>query len=211
VRKLDSATIRRWRTKLTRWADPAAFDEFVEAIRRAPGFDEVVFTQAGLDFFRDAWLAAKIAQRLSADRVRLCPADRPDFELDFAGEIRSYEATEADMPDRRRGDEPIDRDAQEDPVEDWRKRFDAIGPSVGAVVAKKLQKTYDPEVRLLIYVNLGCYGAYLTEGAQVLRAATEPAKHRFKEVFAYWEGNLYLFWQNGGPAFRLWKADADDF
>jgi hypothetical protein len=80
------------------------------------------------------------------------------------------------------------------------------------VITKKLTKDYQPDVSLVIYVNLGCYGAYLSEGMPILREGTSPAKHKFKTVFVLWEGNLYKFWEDGKGVFENWQyARLDDF
>src|SRR5207249_4187366 len=107
---------------------------------------------------------ARIATALGAKQVRLCPGERPDFELMFDEETWQYEVTEADMPGRRRGDESTTPVVEFDPVEDWRKRFEAIPVSLKSVVGKKLEKNYNPDISLVVYVNLGSYGAYRNEG-----------------------------------------------
>lgn len=140
------------------------------------------------------------------------PGLRPDFEIQSTGKIEQFEATEADMDDRRRGDESDDPDPQPDPVENWRKRFDAIPAALDRVVTKKMDKEYEPDVSLVIYVNLACYGAYVGEDLPVLRDGTSPAKDKFKRVFVLWEGNLYRFWEDGTHSFEKWQsARSGDF
>jgi hypothetical protein len=136
--------------------------------------------------------------------VRLISSDRPDFEIQTGERIEQFEATEADMDDRRRGDEPDDLCPRPDSVENWRARFEAIPAALDRVVAKKLKKNYSPEVSLAIYVNLGCYGAYVEEGLPILRDRTAPAKTNFKRVFVLWEGSLYKFWEDGKLKFEKW-------
>jgi hypothetical protein len=206
-KRFDKLTLRRW-SNLSEWSEPDAFAAQVEEIRVTPGFREAVFKQAGLVFFRDAWVAGRVATYLRPKRVRLCSNVRPDFELDLDGEIKKYEVTEADEPGRKRGDEPIKSVVEPDPVEAWRERFEAIRPAVTAVIVKKTKKLYAADTQLVIYVNLGCYGAYLDEGIEVLRNATEPAKDHFREVFTYWEGNLYRFWTLGKSDFRSWTPNS---
>lgn len=213
--RIDKATVRAWRTSLVAWSEPDGFALQVEEIRATPGFREAVFKQAGFDFFRDAWMAGRIASYLGPKRVRLCPDAGLDFELDFDCEIKKYEVTEADKPGRRRGDEAIESVPKPDPVEAWRRRFEAIYPAVTGVVQKKIKKPYTIDTHLVIYVNLGCYGAYRDEGIEVLRHATESAKDHFREVLTYWEGNLYRFWKGGKDEFQAWTPhsldDVDDW
>ena len=153
----------------------------------------------------EAWLAGRIAVLLSASAVRLHPQERPDFELRFGEEVRQYELTEADILGRRRGDESFEPGIQDDPVEDWRIRFEAIAPSLKDRIEKKIRnKNYDAKTSLVVYVNLGCYGAYMDEGITILREETGRAKNSFQEVFAYWEGALFRFWQHGCYKFERW-------
>jgi hypothetical protein len=80
------------------------------------------------------------------------------------------------------------------------------------VVAKKVRKQYPPSVSLVIYVNLGCYGAYVDEGLPIMREGTALAKDKFKLVLVMWEGVLYKFWENGESVFEKWQFErADDF
>lgn len=73
----------------------------VDAIADAMG-DELLVAH-GTSFFRDARIAAWFARHRNATRVRLLSEERPDFEIEIAGEVISYEATEADRKGRRRG------------------------------------------------------------------------------------------------------------
>lgn len=209
AQRISKDTLASWRADLTEWAPPDIFSARVQNLKTLPTVRHIFFKQAGLTFLRDAWLGARVAMKLGADQIRLCPERRPDFEIKIGNEVRRYEATEADMPGRRRGNEPTAPDIQEDRVEEWRRRFEAIEPAVTAVVAKKIAKKYDANTRLLIYVNLGCYGAYLDEGVTVLAEATSSAKDTFSEVLALWEGNLYSFWSAGKYALQIWKHDDD--
>ncbi|MET4257206.1 hypothetical protein ABIC09_002142 [Bradyrhizobium sp. S3.12.5] len=159
----------------------------------------------------DAWIASRVSSALSSKQVRLVPDERPDFEIRSAERVLQFEATEADMEGRRRGDEPDDEGWQPDPVEEWRKRFDAIPAALDRVVSKKLGKDYPPGTALVVYVNLGCYGAYLKEGIPILQTGTAAAKDRFSVVFAMWEGVLYKFWEDGAAVSEQWPyARPDD-
>lgn len=199
------------RQELSAWTQPTAFRNRIEEILR-PIPRRVFIQQAGLTFLRDAWIASRVATALSSDSVRLIPDHRPDFELQRSGQPQQFEATEADRDGRRRGDEPDDPTPRDDPVEDWRKRFEAIPAALDRVITKKLSKDYPPGVSLVVYVNLGCYGAYVREGPPMLQRCTSPAKQKFKSVFAIWEGTLYRFWDSGRSSFARWpNAQADDF
>jgi hypothetical protein len=185
---------------LSDWTQPLAFrrrvDEIVHSVHR-----DIFFSQAGLTFLRDAWIASRVAYALSPESVRLVPDARPDFEIRSAGEIQQFEATEADDDERRRGAESERPDLEPDPVENWRKRFEAIPAALNRVITKKLTKDYQSDVSLAIYVNLGCYGAYVSEGVPILCEGTCPAKDKFKRVFVLWESLQVL----GRRERRAWE------
>lgn len=211
IARIPRENLVAWTAELSEWVPAARFrariDEIALAIPR-----RTFFGQGGLAFLRDAWIASRVATALPPDAVRLVSARRPDFEIQVDGQIQQFEATEADMEGRRRGDEPDDPSPQPDPVEAWRGRFEAIPAALDRVVAKKLKKDYSPDVSLAIYVNLGCYGAYVKEGMPILRDRTAPARTKFKRVFVLWEGCLYKFWEEGELRFAKWPyARPEDF
>jgi hypothetical protein len=209
--RIQKDVLVEWRTELSQWTAPEAFrtriDQLAHGIPRS-----TFFRQAGLTFVRDAWIASRVASALSSTMVRLIASERPDFEIELDRQILQFKATEADIEGRRRGDEPDDPYPRMDPVENWRKRFEAIPPALDRVVAKKTEKDYAPEVNLVIYVNLGCYGAYVEEGLPILQDHTAAARDKFKGVFVLWESDLYKFWENGNSIFKKWKyVSPEDF
>jgi hypothetical protein len=204
--KIEKAQLKAWEEELSIRTEPKTFRSRVEEIHNSVG-DPAFFVQGGLQFLRDAWIASPVATALSADVVRLWPADRPDFEIIVAGSPRLFEATEADMPERRRGDEYIrGTHRKDDPASEWRRRFDAIPAALETVIRKKIKKKYEPSISLVVFVNLGCYRAYVDEGIPVLRAGTSPAKGAFREVFAIWEGFLFSCWKDGQENTERWDT-----
>jgi hypothetical protein len=200
-----------WKTELSKWSSTEPFRAHIDQIARGIP-RSTFFRQGGLTFLRDAWIASRVACALPSDMVRLVASQRPDFEIQIDGHVLQFEATEADIEGRRRGDEPDDPYPRMDPVENWRIRFEAIPAALDRVVAKKVKKDYPPEVNLAIYVNLGCYGAYLEEGLPILRNHTAAARTKFKRVFVLWEGYLYKFWEEGKPRFEKWQyIRSEDF
>lgn len=209
--RVPRQTLDFWRDELSEWMPAPAFRNRVENIVRAMP-RHIFFGQGGLAFLRDAWVAGRVATALTSDLVRLIPDRRPDFEIQTGQRVEQFEATEADMDGRRRGDELDIPRLEPDPVENWRRRFEAIPAALDRVIRKKVAKPYSPHVNLVIYVNLGCYGAYVSEGLPILRAGTALAKEKFKSVFALWEGTLYRFWADGNATFDRWPcARTDDF
>lgn len=200
--RIPRATLATWARELSGWTPTHVFQSRIDQIARTIP-RSTFFSQGGLAFLRDAWIASRVANALPSNTVRLISAPRPDFEIEINGQILQFEATEADIEGRRRGDEPDDPDPRFDPVEAWRRRFEAIPAALDRVIIKKLNKDYAPDVNLVIYVNLGCYGAYVKEGLPILRDHTAPAKSKFKRVFVLWEGCLYKFWEDG--EFRFWQ------
>ncbi|GKQ49153.1 hypothetical protein [Bradyrhizobium sp. Ce-3] len=211
VVRIAKTELRAWAAELSRWTMADEFRVRIDQITRTIP-RSTFFGQGGLAFLRDAWVASRVACALPSDMVRLVSADRPDFEVQIDGQIQQFEATEADIEGRRRGDELDDPRPRPDPVEAWRTRFEAIPASLDRVIAKKLQKDYPTEVSLAIYVNLGCYGAYVEEGLPILREHTARARIKFKRVFVLWEGCLYKFWEEGEFRFEKWQyARPEDF
>lgn len=158
--RIPKDTLKSWETELSGWTQPSAFRARIDQITQTIP-KRTFFGQGGLAFLRDAWIASRLVSALPSDMVRLVASDRPDFEIQTCERIEQFEATEADMDGRRRGDEPDDQFPQPDPVENWRQRFEAIPAALDRVVTKKLGKDYSSEINLAIYVNLGCYGAYV--------------------------------------------------
>ncbi|MBR1280674.1 hypothetical protein JQ597_01325 [Bradyrhizobium sp. AUGA SZCCT0177] len=211
VIRIPKNSLVAWKTELSEWTATEVFrtriDQIAHSIPRG-----TFFRQGGLAFLRDAWIASRVAGALPSDIVRLVSSPRPDFEIQIDGQTLQFEATEADMEGRRPGDEPDDPHPLMDPVENWRRRYEAIPAALDRVVAKKLKKDYPPDVSLAIYVNLGCYGAYVEEGLPILRDHTAAARAKFKCVFVLWESCLYKFWEEGRPRFEKWQyVDPDDF
>lgn len=65
-----------------------------------------LFSQPGIEFVREAWVAGQFAALRYAISVRLIAEERPDFSLQFSdGNTENYELVEADASDRRRGNE----------------------------------------------------------------------------------------------------------
>jgi hypothetical protein len=205
--KIGKETLASWREEFLTLSDPEEFRARVDKII-APLSGETFFNQAGLQFLRDAWIASRVSTALSADKVRLLPTERPDFEVVSHSTPRHFEATEADFPGRRRGDEyRTERpESEPDPVSQWRRRFEAVPVAVGSVISKKLAKPYASDVSLVIKVNLGCYGAYMDEGAVILQRECRAAKDAFFEVFAIWEGVLFSFWKQGRKNSQRWNT-----
>jgi hypothetical protein len=202
-------TLRVWEAELQRPTEPAAFRSRVDEIHKGIG-GKTFFNQPSVQFLRDAWIGARVATAMGAEHVRVWEGNQPDFEVVVGGQALLFEATEADKPGRKRGDEYLQNEQkmEPDPASEWRKRFEIIPAAVETAVSKKLGKhaLYPAGTNLIVLVNLGCYRAYLREGIPLLYRHTSLAKNAFKGVYVLWEGSLYHCWDDGRPADRFWST-----
>lgn len=162
---------------------------------------KVTFNQAGLGLLRDAWIAAKFGEIRQAEQVRLVADVWPDFELRRNERIESYEAVEADDPERRRGDEyrqladPLV--VEYDPVEDWAARAEQAPIWLDTACRKKAGKRYAARANLVIYLNLSENGIRQKEIEDCFASATSAAKEGFDSVWVLWKDRAYLVWKGG--------------
>ena len=163
------------------------------------------FRQGGVDFLRDAWLAAEFGLHRQCWSVRLV-AERdqwPDFEARDGGGIERVECAEADVPGRRRGDEyreATQRAAsgvltvEHDPIEDWITRADQVPAALSAVIATKVGKSYAGRASLLVYLNIGEFGIRQAEIEAAMSPAVAPALPYFQRVWLLWKAKLHGPW-----------------
>ena len=104
--KLTRAELAQHRTQLSAWQSPAEMTRYVAMVKGDMG-SAGFFRQGGVEFLRDAWLAGEFGRLCSCEAVRLVAATEqwPDFEARSADGIERVECAEADVPDRRHGDE----------------------------------------------------------------------------------------------------------
>ena len=153
------------RQQLSRWTPAKLFQAEVRGLLNNCDSADY-FCAPENQWLRDAYLASKFSEYAHARTVRLVDESlgKPDFEVRLRNEnCLLIEATEADLPGRRRGDEYRDAKAEgyplrHDPGEKWKERRDAIPGQVAAAVERKLRKSYPTDTSLLIYVNLATYG-----------------------------------------------------
>ncbi|MEJ0011149.1 MAG: hypothetical protein WDM94_00715 [Bauldia sp.] len=161
------------------------------------------FVAAGMTFARDAWIASRVARGLDATRVRLVPDNWPDFEIEVDGTSISFEATEVDLPDRRRSDEYRAVAAgttprmTHDPVEAWAARAAQIPAALQTAARSKAAKRYPPTADLVIYLNIDERGIRHEQIVDDLSENTKEASRAFRRVWVLWKATLYLVWDNG--------------
>jgi hypothetical protein len=200
----ELAQHRAW---LSEWRTPADMTTYVANVNDTMGSTDF-FRQGGVEFLRDAWLAAEFGRHRQSSSVRLVPEREqwPDFETRGGGVIERVECVEADIPGRRRGDEY--REAEEraasgalavahDPIEDWIARADQVPAALSAVIATKIGKNYASRVSLLVYLNIGEFGIRQAAIEAVMAPAITPALPYFQRVWLLWKARLY------GPMDRL--------
>src|SRR5271157_4968185 len=91
--RLTKSELARHRAWLSDWRSPADMAAFVSAVNDAMGSADF-FRQGGVEFFRDAWLAAEFGRHRQSSSVRLVPEREqwPDFEA------RDGDVIESDTP-----------------------------------------------------------------------------------------------------------------
>ena len=176
----------------------------VSAVNDAMGSADF-FRQGGVEFLRDAWLAAAFGRHRQSASVRLVPEREqwPDFEARDGGVIERVECAEADVPNRRRGDEYREAEkrnasggpaAVDDPVDDWIARADVAPTALSAVVATKIEKHYAGHASLLISLNISEFGIRQAEIEAAMAPAVAPTLSCFERVWILWKARLYGPW-----------------
>jgi hypothetical protein len=198
---LTRTELESYKATLGQWQSPEDFIRIVGELMDEVGSLQF-FTDAQIGFGRDAWVAAKLASTFGPDSVRLGPDRWPDCEMRIEGDVRQFEMTEADIPDRRRGDEykaaaanPLDG-PKLDPVEDWIARAEQAPNALQFAAKEKARKGYPASARLVIYLNISEYGLMQKEIEAAMASSTAPAKDAFCQVWVLWKNRLYLIWEN---------------
>ena len=198
---MDLARHRAW---LSEWRTPTDIAAYVSAVNDAMGSADF-FRQGGVEFLRDAWLAAEFGRHRHSSFVRLVPERQqwPDFEARDDSGIEFVECAEADVPGRRRGDEYREADeratngaptCEHDPIERWIARADQVPAALSAVISTKVRKSYAGRVSLLIYLNIGEFGIRQAKIEATMASAIAPALPHFQRVWLLWKAKLYGPW-----------------
>jgi hypothetical protein len=163
------------------------------------------FCQGGVEFLRDAWLAAEFGRHRQSSLVRLVPEREqwPDFEAQGGSGVERVECVEANVPGRRRGDEYRDAEkrtakgavtVENDPIEDWIARADQVPVALSAAIATKVGKNYAGHASLLVYLNIGEFGIRQAEIEAAMTPAVTPALPYFQRAWLLWKARLYGPW-----------------
>ena len=196
----------KWLKILHGWLPIAEFAEALERLETTQG--DYLLTDPRAGFYRDAYTANEFARLMGADLVRLVAGERPDFEVDLAGAVHAYEATEADTPGRKRGREiqeqrkltiPGQPLVTDFPVEDWLTP-DQADSALRTASERKSKRTYDPNCGLVILLNPVEFGAHQAAIEATMANATAAVRNRFSAVWVMWKGVAYCTWRNGKRA-----------
>jgi len=202
--KLAKTELARHRAWLSEWRTPADMAAYVTAVNDAMGSADF-FRQGGVEFLRDAWLAAEFGRHRQSSFVRLVPEREqwPDFEARAADAIERVECAEADVPDRRRGDEYRVAEAltangqpnvEHDPIENWIARADQALAALAATISTKIGKHYAGRASLLVSLNIGEFGIRQAEIEAAMAPAVAPALPYVQRVWMLWKARLYGPW-----------------
>jgi len=157
----------------------------------------VLFNLPSAVTMRDAWTVGRYAALTGADVVRLGDDRWPDGNLRYGNRLVNVEATEAWEPGRRRGDEYMaahhdpGRRVTSDPIENWIRRADAIGPAIREAISKKAARNYAGEAELVIYVAFSEFGIRHEQVVREIRRAIAEHGSRFRAVRVIWNEQLY--------------------
>lgn len=199
VETLDSH--HRW---VCHWRSPTELNQYVDELMNSVG-SKALFNKSGTTFILEAWIAGYFAEIVGAQTVRLIDDHWPDMEVQLDGDLIRFEAVEADVPNRRRGDEYKQApQMMEDPVEDWIARAEAVPGALQVAVEKKRAKHYSKRESLLIYLNIGEYGIRHHEIIAGFPGATKGAKDIFKSVWILWKQQAFEVWHDGKPSQRIY-------
>lgn len=205
-----------WLKLLHAWLPLGEFEEALKRLEAAQG--DYLLTDPRAGFYRDAYCAQQFAVLVRADQVRLVAEQRPDFEIDFAGTISSFEVTEADAPGRKRGLEIQEQRARrvpgqplvkDFPVEDWLTPEQA-DLALRTAAEKKSHGNYHPRCGLVILLNPIEFGIHQQAVEALMADATAAARNRFASVWVLWKGVAYNTWRNGLRCSERLTACKDD-
>ena len=207
--RLTTAQIKQYKKLLSTVNSPATMLNKVEQFIEEIG-DVDFFTQPGLAFLRDAWIAAKFAKSRNASTIRLLALDSdwPDFEICVDDKLEKFEAVEALEDGRRRSKEYVDAEklrlqgkpfATNDPISQWIKRANDIPRALEEACKKKIERNY-PDAKqfgLVIYLNINEFGIRHQEVLEKFTHVTKECKSVFQSAWVLWKDVAHPVWQNG--------------
>lgn len=207
--ELTRAERRSWRERLEKRQSIVEFGSAFDELDEHLGLHSV--TQHGIEFFRDAWIALAMGRSLGADEIHLVSDLRPDFALGWKGLFSLFEATEADRPGRRRGDEfkrhiamygegakltvhvPYESGMTANQAAEW----------LTLAAEKKADSRYKGEYGLVILLQPTDFNQWSDDVVKCFPEATEFAAPHFDGVWVLWKGTAWLAWPAEKPLPRI--------
>jgi hypothetical protein len=184
IMELTQDELRKIRAELEEWLPPSDFTKKVEALDQQI-FSDKRFSSQDFKFLRDdACVLAQFAQLIGAGRVRLVSQETerfPDGYVKVSGQCLAVEITEADRPDRKRGNE-YKRDA---PTLTYEQINDAeqVARVLDRALQRKVEQNYAlPGPTLVVNLNLGVHGNQKQE--EKLASLVAVIKDRYKSKFS---------------------------
>jgi hypothetical protein len=198
------------RKRLTQWQTPAEMRLDAEKLMDQLGSEDL-FNQGGLEFVREAWLAAEFANQRDVLWIRLNPGNRPDIDLLFVnGAAEAFEAVEAGADvDGPRGDKykriaSSGQNVTHSDVEEWATPEQAreVLQAAAETKARKARDLagkgtpYPPGTKLLIYLNISDYGVNHEAIKNEFAASVQVATPWFSTIWILWKGVAYRVFDN---------------
>jgi hypothetical protein len=203
AKQITDTVVARVKDELQHPRAPTELRGYVAGLMDVFGCNDL-FNRSGLTFVLEAYVAAELGIIRDAPLVSLTIADRPDFELHFGDLVELYELVEADIPERRRGDEYAALASTGCPTYDWPVEkwatAEQASRSIRAMAEKKAKRAeelaakrtpYPEQTRLLFYVNLGDFSASTQEIEDAFPSAVEPARKWFSSIWVLWKNRAY--------------------
>jgi hypothetical protein len=187
---LSADELKDARADLARWRTPSDFWLAVHRLHKRCRSWE--FRGPDRKFLLDAWTLAELVRHKPVDQVRLAdPSEQwPDGYVQIGGKIENVEVTAAHLPGRRMWDEykPGEKFVvEEDPVEDWVARAEAIPAALDGAISNKKKKRHGNKMWLVVYLNISEWG--------IRQAETELAIAQIKSLYADSFDQLFVLWK----------------
>jgi hypothetical protein len=187
-----AAELERQRSWFEQWRTPSEFAQRFEQLKRIVK-SEFYFNRNESKWAREAWVLNEFAQITTPMQIKLNRDDPPDAYVRINSEPVPLEISEVIEPGRRRGLEyrPGTPQIEDDPIEDWIARADAIAPALRDRIADKKMGSYPAGTILLIYLNISEWGIRQREIESEIRSILVGPRGSFASVQVLWKEKLF--------------------
>jgi len=148
-----------------------------------------------LKFLHDAFVLARLAKHLCAEKVRLAEpsAQWPDGLVQLEGKIRNIEVTST-HGGRKLGAEYRNHEGlsvEEDPIEVWVSRAESIPKYLDEAIDVKRGKCYGAPCWLVVYLNISEWGIHQKQIEAVIAEVKARYAPSFEAISVLWKGRFY--------------------